>query len=298
MYENIIKSVTETIWAIAPAKLEQIMAVLDVRMRGMRIDAETVREVTAAARKDRQTRNKNRVAVLPVLGTLYHRADMFTEASGFTSAERLAREFDALVEDAGTSAIVLDMDSPGGMAMGTKELADKIFAARGSKPIVAVANAYAASAAYYLASAADEVVVTPTGQVGSIGTMAVHVDQSGLNEQVGLKPTYIHYGKHKVEGNPDTPLDDEAREEIQKLVDSYGRQFEADVAKYRDRAVAVVRSEFGQGRMFTAQDATTTGLADKVDTLEGTLQRLSSGGYRRPRRSVRTLKNTLALKRA
>jgi len=184
------------------------------------------------------------------------------------------------------------------VAMGTKELADKIHAARGGKPIVAVANAYAASAAYYLAAATDEVVVTPTGQVGSIGTMAVHVDQSGLNEQVGLKPTYIHYGENKVRGNPDTPLDDESREEIQKMVDTYGRQFEADVAAYRGQTVAVVRSEFGQGSMFTAKEAVSAGLADRVDTLEATLERLSAGTYRKPRRTVRGLKNTLALKRA
>ena len=294
-YDNILKAVTGTSWAIAPEKLDAMMAVLDLRVRGLRVDPVIVAEVTAAARKDRALRRAGEVAVLPILGVLSQRADIFTEASGFGSTDAIGREFDKLVADTDTSAIVLDVDSPGGTVAGVQELADKIFTARGSKPIVAVANAEAASTAYWIATAADEVVVTPSGQVGSVGVMAVHLDRSAANEKDGLNPTYITYGERKAELAEDKPLSDEARAQAQQIVDSYGREFEASLARNRGVTASVVRADFGQGRMFRAGEAVKRGMADRVATLEETVTRLQSGSFRRPRRAARAAQNRLTL---
>ncbi len=93
---------------------------------------------------------------------------------------------DARSVDFNIDTIVLDVDSPGGNYYGTPETSSKIRAARDSKPIIAVANSLAASAAYWIASAADEIVVTPSGDVGSIGVLAVHTDFSAANEKIGV----------------------------------------------------------------------------------------------------------------
>jgi hypothetical protein len=116
-------------------------------------------------------------------------------------------------------AIVLDVDSPGGYVDLVPETAQEIYDARGEKPIVAVANTTACSAAYWIASQADEVVVTPSGSVGSIGVYMLHEDWSKFNEDFGIDPTYIFAGRYKVDGNPDEPLSDTAREEWQQEVD-------------------------------------------------------------------------------
>ena len=118
--------------------------------------------------------------------------------------------------------------------------------------MVASVNAEAGSAAYWLASAFDEIVITPSGSAGSIGAYAVHQDESGLTEKIGVKRRYIAYGKYKTEGNPDEPLTDEAVAEIQRRVDLYGRQFEEAVAANRGVSLATVRADFGQGRMLDA----------------------------------------------
>jgi len=295
MYERILQAVTGTLWAIAPDKLDQMMAVLDLRVRGGHVDAGMIAEVAAAARKDRAVRTTKQVAVLPILGTLTQRADLMTESSGFASTESIGREFDRLIAEPSVASIVLDVDSPGGSVYGVRELSDKIFAARGTKRIVAVANSYAASAAYYIATAADELVVTPSGQVGSIGVVAVHLDASELNAAMGIKPTYITYGRYKAEFNEDEPLPDEARAEAQRNVDVIGKQFDRDVARNRGTTAAVVRSDFGQGRVYLAQEAVERGMADKVGTLEETVQRLQEGTYRTNRRSVQAARNRLAL---
>ena len=109
---------------------------------------------------------------MPIYGTISHRAHMVEDISGpgGTSAEKVGRQLAELLDDPAVGSIVLDIDSPGGTIAGVPELADQIFAARGQKKIVAVANSLAASAAYWIGSAAEDFVVTPSGGAGSIFT--------------------------------------------------------------------------------------------------------------------------------
>jgi ClpP class serine protease len=142
-----------------------------------------------------------------------------------------------------------------------------------------------ASAAYYIGSAADEVVVTPGGEVGSIGVFMAHQDLSAALEQEGVKITLISAGKFKTEANPFESLSDEAKAALQKTVNVYYESFVNAVAKGRDAKASEVRNGYGQGRMVTAKEAVLLGMADRIETLDETIGRLARGGFRRKNRS-------------
>jgi signal peptide peptidase SppA len=173
----------------------------------------------------------------------------------------------ALADDT-VGTIVLDIDSPGGTVTGVPELAAEILAARGTKPVIAVANSMAASAAYWIASAADKIVVTPSGDVGSIGVYTTHQDVSAAMEKEGVKVTYIQAGKYKTDGNPYTPPSEEFLENTQKDVNTFYQMFLNAVAAGRGISAETVAETFGQGRMVMAQDAVACGMADEIATLE------------------------------
>ena len=166
---------------------------------------------------------------------------------------------------------------------GLEELSAKLYAARGRKPIVAVANAQAASAAYYIGSSAKQFVVTPSGVIGSIGIVSVHTDTSAADEKIGLKRTIISTPKFKAEGNPHEALTEAARDYEQGLVDDFYGRFVGDVARNRSTTKADVETNFGQGRMVTAKDAVANGMADRIGTLEETVARLAGTSRSRNR---------------
>jgi ClpP class serine protease len=153
-------------------------------------------------------------------------------------------------------------------------LAAKIFKARATKPTIGVANTSAASAAYRLGTAFGELVVTPSGEVGSIGTWSMHRDYSEMLEREGVKVTIISAGEFKTEFNPYEPLSEAAKVEEQASVDHYSGMFVAAIAKHRGVTAAVVKKDFGQGRMIRAKEAVQLGMADRVATLEETIRRV------------------------
>ena len=211
------------------------------------------------------------VAVLPIQGAIGHRTSFWSDVFGWPTTESLGDSIRQLAETAAVSAIVLDIDSPGGIAVGNEELHQIIMEARARKPIIAIANGLAASAAYYIASAASEIVVIPSGDVGSIGCVALHLDESKFLEDSGLKVTVITAGKYKWEGHAFEPLGDEARAEIQRGVDRHYGLFINAVARGRGVTTDVVERDFGQGRMLPAANAVKAGMADRLGTLETTL---------------------------
>jgi signal peptide peptidase SppA len=242
-----------------------------------------------AARRPASQRAGGMVAVLPLTGILTPRGSFLSRlfgggAGGLMDFREIFRE---AVANPDIGAIVLDVDSPGGLHTMVPETADEVLAARGSKPIIAVANALAASGAYWIASQADEVVCTPSGDVGSIGTYILHEDWSGFNDQMGIDPTYIYAGRYKVDGNADEPLSDTAREEFQEIVDSIYDEFIAAVAAGRDVSAETVLADYGEGRCLRAQDALDAGMVDRIDTLEAVIaDLLGSGSGNGPRAHV------------
>lgn len=231
----------------------------------------------AAARLVPGRKSVGDVAVISLSGFITQKPTLFSLLFGGTSAEGLAREVSAAVNDASVGAVVLSVDSPGGSVFGLPEAAAAIRNLRGPKPIVAVANPIMASAAYHLASQADEVIATPSAVVGSIGTIAVHVDESKALEEDGLVVTQVSYGRRKAERSSLKPLSEEGRTSLQAEVDYYGRLFEADVAKGRKVALDSVRAKYGEGSVMTAAAGLEAGLIDRIATLDDVVAELGRG---------------------
>ncbi len=244
-----------------------------------------------AARMARLPKTVDKIAVIPVRGVI-------TQRSSFhgTTTESLDRQLASAMANPEVGVIVYDHDSPGGSVLGTPEHADNIRAANQIKPVVAVANSMAASGDYWLASAAGQLVVAPSGQVGSIGVFAMHTDASKMLDDMGIKITFVHAGKFKVEGNPTEPLGDEARGSMQERIDTYYDMFVGAVAAGRGVTKADVLKNFGQGRMFTAEAARAAGMVDRVATLDevlGGMVKQDPGTPRRDRaeRRARVIQN-------
>lgn len=273
----LLKSVMETPWALLPSKLAVVMEVVERHVAGEKLSAEEV-QLRIGAGGTPMARQASGVAVLPLFGTIVPRAGVMTDTSGVSSAERFGQMFRAAVADTNVGAIVIDVNSPGGAVSGIEELGTEIFKARGSKPIVAVANFLAASAAYWLATAADELVVSPSAEVGSIGVFGAHQDVSKALENEGVKVTLVSAGKFKTEGNPYEPLSEEAKASLQARIEEYYGMFVKAVARNRGVKADDVRNGFGQGRTVGAQEAVQLGMADRVGTLAETIQRMQKGG--------------------
>jgi signal peptide peptidase SppA len=281
-YAHILMAVTEERWALQEGKLQAILDFLAEQSSGHKLSAEEM-AARLPQKVERETARKvGRVALLPLRGVIANRMNMMTDISGGTSSEGFGLAFQAALRDAEIKAIVIDVDSPGGMVSGTAELSQMIFAGRAVKPIVAHVNATAASAAYWIASAATEMVVTASGGVGDIGVYGTHDDVSGALEKAGIKKTIIKAGKFKGSMNPYTPLDDATLQRVQARVDASYATFVADVARNRGVAVARVRDGFGQGDMVDAAQAVAEGMADRIGTLDETLQRFGASLYGAP----------------
>jgi signal peptide peptidase SppA len=275
---HILSAFMETPWAILPQKLIVLEEIVIRHISGEKLTAEEVQTRIHGAIRPPERTVSNSVAILPLFGTIFPRANMMTDVSGATSAERFGQTFDTLVADPNISAIVLDVNSPGGQAGGIQELSTKIYQARSVKPIVAVANFDMASAAYWIGTSASELVVSPSGQVGSIGVFSVHEDISKALEQDGVKVTLIKQGKFKAEANPYEPLSEEARAAIEMKVSEVYDAFISAIARNRDVKPSIVRNGFGEGRMVNAEQAVELGMADRVGTLDETISRLLGVG--------------------
>lgn len=275
-YAHIVAYVASQVWAIAPEKMAELLDVLAFRASGQAFTPEEI-EARLGAKAPAVPAGRG-VGVLPVRGIIAHRMGSLDESSGGISCERLGAMLDQLVADPNVGTILLDVDSPGGTVVGVPELADKVYAARQHKRIVALVNGLAASAAYWIASQADEVVSIPSGFTGSIGVYTVHADLSEKLAKEGISMSVISAGKHKVDGQPFQPLSDEHKAYLQALVDeSYG-QFVAAVARGRGVSAADVRGGFGEGRVLRGKEAKAAGLIDRIATVEDTLARLLRGG--------------------
>lgn len=285
-YPQIIRYLSETPWAILPSALVKIRELIAFKAAGGVLTREEIEERIGAANGRLATQSKGAIAVIPIAGVIVPHADMFTDISGGTSIDGLLERFRAAMADDSISTIVFDIDSPGGSVELLAEAAAEFRAARDVKDIVAVANTMAASAAYYLMAQATECVCTPSGMVGSIGTIAEHMSFAKALEMEGLDATLITFGDNKENGHPFVPLSDEAREEIQELVDSYGNEFVADVAKGRGISVSTVENTFGQGRLLRADEALSVGMIDRIASLDETIARLL-GGRKASRRSAK-----------
>jgi capsid assembly protease len=209
------------------------------------------------------------IGVLPVEGVITPKADFWTRLFGGATLDVLTRDFNALVNDDSVKAIVLDIDSPGGVAFGVEQFANLVFEAREVKPIYAITSTMMASAATWIGAAAKKIYIT--GEVvmtGSIGTVISHIDISEMEKKHGIKTTEITAGKFKRISSNFKPLSDEGREELQSQVDHVNSAFVSDIARFRGVDVDTVNSDMADGKTFLGSLGVKAGLVDGIVTAE------------------------------
>lgn len=268
-------------WAIEPVKAHEILGVLEARTLAGDDDPGESAERIHPSRERALRESDGSTRVIPMHGIMAQRRIAGASTGGGVSTEVTGQAIDAALADSGVKAIILHIDSPGGSVAGTRELAAKVAAGKAQKPIIAQVDSMAASAAYWVASQATEVVVTPGGDVGSIGVVSMHEDISAMLEREGVRRTLITAGKFKAEGHPYAPLTDEARAHFQDRVNEAYRDFVGAVASGRGVATKAVEDHYGQGRMVGAKAAHGVGMVDRVATFEETLARFAA---RKPQR--------------
>ena len=273
-----------TPWALMPERLQAIAEVLTRWSAGEPPTDEAMFQIQSE-RVLRDTRKQmaaanagSGIAVLPLYGVVTQRGNMVDDISGpgSTSTQQFTSALRQVLADDTVGQILIDIDSPGGSVYGVAELASEIVKARSQKPVVAVANSLAASAAYWIGCSASEFYVTPGGEVGSIGVWQAHFDYSKALEEEGVKTTLISAGKFKVEGNPYVPLDPEAQAFMQSRVDDYYNAFIQAVAVGRGVTVDVVRNGMGEGRVLGADAALAQRMVDGIASFDDVLARMQA----------------------
>jgi signal peptide peptidase SppA len=254
-YTHILNYVASQPWAILPSKMDELMAVLAYRAAGHVFTEDEIQARIGSGAAGVSAPSGSAIAVVPLRGVIAHRMGGMDESSGGMSAERFTRMIQAAVADPQIGTILLDVDSPGGTIPGLQEAADAVYQARDTKKFVAVANSKMASAAYWIASQAHEIVGIPSAlepSIGSIGVFVVHQDLSAALEKEGIKTTIISAGKHKTDGNPFQPLSDTRRAQLQGAVDETYGAFIKAVARGRGVSASDVRSGYGEGQAMSA----------------------------------------------
>lgn len=267
-------------WAIQPDKLREIRAIYETHVKGEKINLDVVRAQTGLPLQNEPQGYDviDGVAVIPVIGVIAKRANLFHAISGGASTELIGRDIrDALV-DPRVHSIILHIDSPGGTVDGTPALADLVRDAGTQKTVVAFADGLMASAAYWIGSAVSAIYIDgPTTAVGSIGVVASHVDISQAEAQQGIKTTEISSGKYKRIASSYAPLSEEGRQSIQEQTDYLYSIFVETVASHRGVSIETVLQNMADGKIFIGQQAIDAGLVDGVSTLDALIASLAAG---------------------
>ncbi len=272
----------DTLWGMSPRALESAIRRID----GMRMtDTSGMHGTDGALQAAVTGRNIepmpgtrtagiwSGVAVIPVRG-------MIRPQHGFmsgTSLRSLASDLTAALDSREVTAIVLDIESPGGQVTGLDEISDMIYGARGQKPIIAhCGGGMIASAALWIASACNEVVLTGSAEIGSLGVVATYIDWKAFDERVGIKEIEI-VSSQSPKKRPD-PTTDDGLAIIQTRIDAIADVFVDHVARNYGIPRARVLSDFGQGDLLVGEAAVTAGLAARLATFDDLMEELASSG--------------------
>lgn len=248
---------------------ETVLAVLGEKL-GLEEGAFSVQ---GEPKEKRESNVSNGVAHLPIVGSMVHRGSALDAASGINSYQAIQNNIQEALDNPNVKAIMLEMDSPGGSVAGAFDLRDFIMEAKKEKPIYAYAKDTMASAAYLIGSAATKVYSSQTGNIGSIGVVAMHVDQSEKNKMQGIKPTFVHAGDMKTAGNPHEPLEGESLNYLQESVNSSYEMFIDAVADARGLDKQAIRDT--EARVYRGQQAHELGLIDGVKSFDAVMEELA-----------------------
>lgn len=268
---------SSALWAMHPGFLAELLksgsieAMLPDSIRGIANAMSGTREAAKPADPIRE----GSTIILPVTGTLAPRG-----LYGSTYYDTLADRVREAAADTKVGTIVLAVRSPGGYVWGCAEAGDAIFEAREAKPIVAVADPYCFSAAYWLATQCSAFYCTTSGEVGSVGVRSGHTDISGFEQKIGMVTTLVASSPDKIAGHPYAPLTDEDRAEIQAGVDESNVAFANAIARGRGMKAGDVATVHGTGKTFSAPRALANGAIDGIATLRDVVAKYGSSRSR------------------
>ncbi|PMN73163.1 S49 family peptidase [Enterovibrio norvegicus] len=214
------------------------------------------------------------VALIHVNGVISRYASLFTNICGGTTTQLLATDFTAALNDPAIKAIVLDVDSPGGEAKGIHELAEMIYQARGKKRVIAYVGGMACSAAYWIASACDEIVIDATGSAGSIGTV---LEMRRRKPREDDEFETIEIVSSQSPNKRQDPGTETGRAAYQDHLDNLAEVFVQRVARNMAVSRDTVINEFGGGGILIGQAAVDKGMAHRLGSLEGVIAELKTG---------------------
>jgi capsid assembly protease len=258
-------------WAIRP---EVLTSILTIAAEEHAPDWSAIEAVAAKRQKRmddaREVGMRDGVAIINIAGPIFRHANLMSEYSGASSVSSLAQSFNAAVESPEVKAILLNIDSPGGEVAGINEFAQQIYDARGKKRLVAYVDGDACSAAYWLASAADEIVTDQTGILGSIGVVSSVADPT---KRTARDVQFV--SSQSPNKRPD-PTTESGKGQIQTLVDSLADVFVQTVARNRGVSVETVLESFGQGGVLVGAQAVEAGLADRLGSFESLIAELGA----------------------
>ena len=259
-----MKLLNKTVWAITPEMLQTMMAIA----KETRKSPEAI-----ASQMGKEMKNTNAasirdgICIIKVSGPLFRYANLMTRVCGATSYELLAQDFNKALNDPNISAILFDVDSPGGEVNGCSELADMIYNARGKKPIIAYASGSCCSGAYWIASACDKILAADTAILGSIGVVSIF-------EKEDTKTIEI-VSSQSPNKRPDVETE-EGKAKIQAHIDALAEVFINKIALHRNISPKDVIENFGGGDVFVGQKAVRIGLADGLASFEAIISDLNT----------------------
>jgi len=264
-------------WALLEERAQEYLAVLNSEHEAKPEALEAYR--AKAANRGERLQVREGVAILNVEGPLFKKANLMVEFCGATSYEILRRDLQAALDDPMITSILLNVDSPGGEANGCDELASAIYAARGKKPITAYVSGMAASGGYWIASAAERVVISDLALLGSIGVVLGVQDRTAADERRGVRT--VQFVSSQSPGKRPDVNTDEGKGQVQTMVDDLAEVFISAVAKHRGVSTEDVISKFGAGGVKIGAKAVAAGMADEVGQFEAVLASLLPSGMGR-----------------
>ena len=222
---------------------------------------------------------KDGIAIIPIQGIITRHFSIMNWLFGGMALSELSTAHESAVQDPEIRGIIFDIDSPGGVVQGIASFADQVYQARDIKPVIAYTGGAMCSAAYWIASAAENIVVDQSAIVGSIGIIAIHSEYSLADRTRGVTRTVLTSGRYKGAGNPAGPLSDDGRDAIQDQLDAHYTTFIQQVARNRGVEVKAVIKGMGEGRDFIGHQAVDAGLADTVGTMLSATLAIKGDGY-------------------
>lgn len=266
MYPRLLSRLRSARWSIQPSSLQAVYDSLGAHLRGGRLRAGEFdgedEEIDPPEQGPEVAPLPQPVAIIPIYGIIGKHLSSLETRCGGVDVDRIEEQIAAAIAEPVTQCIILDIDSPGGVATGIPELAAKIRTWSEQKMIIAFTSSLCCSAAYWLASGCKAIIATPTADLGSIGVYIALVDDSEWWKQEGIKLELIKAGKFKAAGISGKALTAEERALFQGDVDAIYEMFTADVrAGRRDKPIA---DETMQGQTFMGASSQAVNLCDAI----------------------------------